>query len=844
MNRLKRYRGFVFSQVLACAALQLTAGASAVWASDHPYSSAAHDALIRDRTTANEDQALGTLHDWLEDPQGPKDADRRRVLADYVTLLSRAGRHREALDAANNDQFPLLPDYALQALFYSARTLRDTAYEKSIVAQSTMRKPDAPLTRFWNAELLFDTSRLDDARQMASTVADDTKADNDIRSSASELIGAIEENQAHWVAAARAYGRSLELNPDSRSAQRADTYLLAGQRATPEALSEALATNARAQSSGQPPVFSDVEIISLRQQAIGQQIAWAIRARDEIGGAHRYGPLDKALADSDALLAELDRNPDPATHDIRSRLLVDRLDALNAHGYYRDCTDLYESLVHEGVDVPYYGLSPVADSYAQQRRSDLAVPLYEKALAQAGDKLQMPSDTHTGLVYAYMDVGRFKDADKLLTQLEAHTPPTLRLAPAPNSPNSQYSDIRDLRARYLLFTDQPKRAESLFSSLNASAPFSASFSEGLARTDALRERPYASLDRATLLLTDHPESVGGRVGRAEGLLATGRIREGSRAIDQLQQEYPEVGEVRDAARDRDVVHAPSLHIDSEFGQGSGNSALSDRDWLVDARLESALYDDSWRIFAEQAAAYGKADNGTARRNRTGLGLSYERDRWTLEGEAHTDDGPRKQGLAATVGYRAGDHVVLGASFDSSTLDLPWKAYNAGIAANRGEASIGYIVNESRRFDASYQRMQFSDGNVSQGVQASWTERWWSAPSTQFQTTLTAGADSNRLTGTPYFSPSSDKSLDVTGRYQWLTWKRDDRSFVQRVYGSVGTYDQAGFGATSMYGARYEHEWNFNRSVVVTYGVGVLYHPYDGKRERRTLGYLNLAIPFF
>lgn len=808
------------------------------------YSGAAHDALVRDQASDARERALATFQRWLTMEQGPTGAARERVVADYASLLSSSGRHTQALDVANDANFSRLPDYALDALFYSARSVKDVPYLASIVTLTRQRHPDTPLANIRQAYLWFDSGHPDQAHAQAAKVVADEKAPGPMRASASELIGAIEESRGAWGLAIRAYDRALELNPDSRSARRANTYVLGEQRAAPEALREARAANAQAAASGAAPLFTDLEIASLWQQAIGQRTSWAVTQRDVVNGARRHDALNDVLRESDRWLTHYSARSDADFGVLRQRLLIDRIGALNGRGYYRESTDLYERLVDEGVAVPYYGLTPAADSYAQQRRSDRAVVLYEAALADAGDSLQIPSDAHFGLVYAYMDVGRFDDADNLLRRLEEGTPAILRLAPADGTPNPQFTSVSELRARYLLYTDRPGQADPLFASLSGRAPFNESIGDGVGRTAMLRDKTHAALAQAKLVRTDHPDAVAPRVAHAEGLLATGMIREGTAEVEQLEQEYPELGQVRRVALDRDIIHAPYLRVESSFAKGNGNNALSNKDWLVDARLESGLIHDRWRVYARQVSGFADTTNGSARRNRTGLGLMHQRGPWAAEAEVHTGEGPRKQGVAGAVSYRPTDHWVFGLSFDTNTFNLPWRAYNAGVAASRYEARTSYLVNESRRFDLGYQHLRLSDDNVNQGVSASWTERWYSGPISQFQTTLGVGASKNRLTDTAYFSPSSDKSVDLTARYQWLTWKRDDRLFLQRVYASAGSYAQAGFSSSATYGARYEHEWRFRRSLIVTYGIGVAYHPYDGQRERRTLGYLNLAIPFF
>jgi len=76
--------------------------------------------------------------------------------------------------------------------------------------------------------------------------------------------------------------------------------------------------------------------------------------------------------------------------------------------------------------------------------------------------------------------------------------------------------------------------------------------------------------------------------------------------------------------------------------------------------------------------------------------------------------------------------------------------------------------------------------------------------------------------------------------EWLTWRRYQRSFSQRVTYTFGRYWQDGFAPGALGDIRYEHTWRDDSHVSLKYGVGFGFHPYDGNREDRRYGYLNLA----
>lgn len=668
------------------------------------------------------------------------------------------------------------------------------------------------------------------------------------------------------VAARRADDRILQLRltalrPTQRIVRRENAFALEDMGSPTEALAQAEATQRDA-----PGSFSEFELASLRQQALGQRLRWAIGERDQrVGeGAQRFARIDELLPLYASELAaagqqaqrtrpadepqqeQQGQQVQPAWQALYLRLYADHLVALSARGRFAEVTDGYVQWQarHPGEPLPYYALSDVAGAYQQQRRSDLAVPIYEEALRTGGDAIPVPSDTHTGLVYAYLDTARFDDAEALLQRLEAATPPLLRLTPEQGRPNPEYADVRNLRALYQLYTERPWQAEASLRGLTSLAPFNSGFRAGLAETMKLRERPDEALGRYRETLADHPWDVAARAGYAGALFDAGEIRAGRELTGSLQAEAPESIAVRNAVAQRDTLRAPRLDIDADAGQGHGSSVLADRDWRVDAKLSSPLWDDSWRLFFRQVFARGDTSLGNAELSRSGVGVEYLKDRWQASAELHqADRGRYRTGVALGLDYRASDAWRLAVRFDSNSLETPWKARLSGVGARSLELGATYVVNESRAFESRLQRMDFSDGNSRDGFSLGWRERLVSGPRFQLEGTLTGETARYGRQDVAYFAPRGESALQLglTGKY--LGWKRDDRRFSHVVGLEAGGYRQQGFGGGGLWSLRYGHEWVFGRSATLGYGLGIASHPYDGVRERRRFVYLNLSVPF-
>jgi len=813
------------------------------------YSAAAHDHLIERlrRNDIDRDTALAQLSAWAIRPADRQ--ARRRLMSDGVVIAWQAKQVNTVLRwAARPDE---LLDYALVPAYQAARTAPDRSLQGRIAAHMRRMQPDAWRPKIFEALWLADTHRYADAeRTLDATAAMWTEPSVDQRIALLEARGALAEAREQPLQALGAYVSLTQLDPDHRYAAREGQFLTAEVSAP-----SAAAADAQAAEQARGDLFSTLELATFRQEALGQQLRWAIAERDQMKGrgAPRYAALDQltpqfpveiAAASAAGARARQKRDPNAEQwRDLELRLTYDYWTVLSERGRFQEIIEGYRAMHAQGITPPYYALSTVAGAYQQLRRSDLAVPLYEAAVAAGGRDLPVPSDTHVGLVYAYIDTARFEQAEALIAHLEAATPALLRLTPERGRPNPEYSDVRHLRALTQLYTDHPAQAARSFDALSSMAPMNAAFRAGQAETSRLRERPEAAVAHYEALLTDHPDDLGARAGYATALSGAGELRRAREVTEDLQDEAHESIATRNVVREYRALRAARLDVDAGFARDGG--ALANREWQTDTRLTSPLINDQWRLFAHQIYSRADIDPDQARLSRSGLGMQWTQGRWDLSGEAHHaggDAGAHRNGVALTGAYRAGDQWRLSAGLDTNSANTPWRARRAGIGAREAEFGVGYVVNESRRFGLQYRHMDFSDGNLRQAIGVNWRERWITGPRVQVQTTLSAETGGNRERDTPYFSPARESAAELAVRAQYLTWKRDDRRLVQAVEASGGGYRQSGFGTDPLWSLRYAHEWDIGQTVQVRYGIGISGHPYDGVNEKRHEIFLTLSVP--
>lgn len=824
----------------ALAAPQVQANATP--ASFSVYSPSAHDRLIAawragELTPA---QTLEQLSAWQAAAQ--ETPARLRLLSDRVVVAAQGGQPALALAAAREAGVGALAPYALEPLIAAARAGGDTSVQGQAVARFAVLNPGSWQAQVHTVMWRIDSRDLPGAQRaldaLAVTLPRGTTAQ---RIAILELRGALAEAREDAPAALRHYQDLLALDPDHRHALRSEV-LLTAQLSSPGA----------ALASAQPHLnlFSALELAGLRQAALGERLRWALSQRDQRPqDPQRFDALDQMLVDAQALAATLATSP-PGTdatewQRVQARLDADRVTALFERGRHADTLALYAAMAARyPAPQPWYATAAAAGAHAQLRRPDRAVPLYEAALRDGGAAVRVPSDIHVGLVYAYLDTARFTQADALLADLMARTPPLLALSPETGRPNDDYANLLGLRALVALYTDRPAQAEHDFNQLAALAPMNAAYGVGQARVLRAREKPEAALRAFEAAMANQPESLDAQAGHAEALFDTGDLRTARLRVDAMAQQHPDNASVRSAVRTRDTVMSPRLDISTEAGRDGGT--LSNHDATLQARLSSGWWGDeagnNWRVYGRQWLGRADTAGGNVRAARSGLGLEWQVPRWRLQAELHqsTTD-PRRSGLGLAADWRASDAWRLSAHLDSNAWDIPWRARQAGIYGREAGAGVAYVVNESRRFGVQMQQMHYSDGNRRNSAGASWQERWYSGPRLQLQTTLATDAARNTLQNVPYFSPTVERGMALDARAQWLTWKRDDRRFVQVLEGGAGRYRQDGFGSGATQHVRYAHEWFWGPGNSLRYGLGTSVHPYDGVRERRREVFVQFSV---
>ncbi len=800
------------------------------------YDTAEHDRQLQ-RWHAGEietSQLLAMLSAWRGGhPNHP------RLQADLLEVAARAAAFDCALDGLTTAGIAQLPDYALPAVILGARSTRRTDLQGAAVQALKQRHPDSWAPAWREAQWLIDLGRNADARAALDALGRRADAaERQHRIELLELEGALAEAGGEPLLALLRYSELLRLAPDHAYAQQFSLSTLTSLRGAALAVADADAWRSS------PPSQSR-QVAGLQADLLASRYRDAIAQRDYGTGTERFAALDQVIDDYDALLQRAGAQARQAAPDdaaawasLLGSLRADSLLALSERGRHLESVNRYEQWQSDRQSIAAYGLAAAAGSYAWLRRSDLAVPLYEQALRESGEAAAQ--EISLSLVYAYIDTGRFDEAQALLDRRGEAIPPYLRQSPRRLDPNHEFDGHQTLRANVALSTDRLEAGERLLDELVASAPLNADMQIGQVRARQLRDRPEAARGLMAGVRSDHPESLAVQLAYADLLLDQGDYGAARAEIEAMEHRFPQDGRVL-RLRER-FERRTAGWLEARVGADRDGGTLASREARVDARLYSPILADRFRVWGRQNRQNARLDGNRPSSFRTGVGALYERHPFWVQAEIHRESLHGRAGLEVDAAWRASDHWRLRGHYDSFSLDTPWRARTQDVRMARLDLGASWIQNESRRIDLSIQHGRFSDGNRRNEWVGAWYERWISQPVWQFSTTAEWSAGRHAKSDVSYFSPRSYHGAQIWGRAQWLTWKRDQRRLLQVLEVGGGVYAQAGHGSMPVRGIKLTHEWSLGRGATVSYGVSWMRRPYDGVQEIQRAIFIGFSVP--
>lgn len=789
---------------------------------------------IADARAGRYDRALPVLERLAKEQ--PQRQDYRH---DLIAVLSWADRHAEALAASRQLRLDKdTPDYVLAAIGHAA--LHGQQAKRAVQAYGLLasRKPaDA------DAALGHALALLDDRQP--------TRADGQLQR--------VLRLAARKPALLRAAFDALAARADAERARPFELRLAAlGQAPTPKL---AAAPQQQLQPQPQPPAAPAAAPVPATMPAAAELTAapalpdfeallQAHAARVRAAGAllerdftpARYRLIDAAIQEN-AQLTERVRSAGRA--DLVKRLRQDLVQALRDRGAMAAAVAEFQALDAGSEPVAPYALRAAADALLTLRQPEEARAVFQRALAAE------PADAsaRSGLLYAHLEAEDFKAVDQALATWLSQQPNSLA--------------ARQAQASMHRFANRVEEAQAAMDALLREHADNTGLWLEQGELLAQRGLPRAAQARFEAVLAAEPGHLRARIALANAQWAQGDILAAGRSIDALRSEAPEHPAVQRLlsqweGRARSTL---SSGLVRGFGQGlvAGNNDLQ---W--DTSLQSGQTAEGWRAFASHHLASARFGGTEARHERLGAGLEWTRRDLQLSAELGQDlRNARSTVWAVAAGLQQGDHWSWRLRHESQTNDFPLKARQPGaesdaptyLHASRTVLGGAYRWNESRRVAADLSSYDFNDGNRRHALAVSWLERLQSHSAGTLDLSLAGYGSSNSLPDRVYFSPRRDLAVSATLAADWLTWRRYERSFNQRLALSVGNYRQTSdvrqaavyvqqnFGWRPFQELRYEHEWQWSASGALRYGLGWRRFAYDGVYESKTQFSLNALMRF-
>ncbi|WP_293780730.1 poly-beta-1,6 N-acetyl-D-glucosamine export porin PgaA [uncultured Oxalicibacterium sp.] len=785
-----------------------------------------YDTVIQAAREGQARESANTLQSWHQ--SYPED---KRILHDLIVVLVWSDRPGDALREGSQLKPAGAPSYVLRALGNAG--LQEHAWDdaeryfrQALRQQANDREAQAGLA------LSLHGAGKDDAALALIRASLPREARLYARQDATLFmaLGRIQQERNALLDAAEAYRQASRLDPVSREAFRAYVFSLnaAGMPYLASRIADSRIT-----------LFSNEERQAIAHAAAGATINYGQAQLSTDPGPSRFNTTDAGIADNASVMRHFGNRP--VTQ-------FDRMIALRDRQRMQEVVDLYEQLQSSQQPIPSYAQAAAADAYLYLQQPVKARDLYLSALSQARSEDRADTDGwRIGLTYAYSEAEQHTLAQQTADTLLAETPKfSNRGIPGIEAPNDAYPTVATLTALVRMYADRLDDVERRLDILNQTAPFNSQIRTARSELHMSRGQPRAALENYRLLQVDQPEELAPALGIANARLALQEFGDAQQMANQLARDYPENKGVQRLNHLLDVHDRPYLDIDSTFGRGGGQAGAES---VVEARLYSKPLTESlgeaWRIYGRLSRASGEIgrnqpNSSNVSRLLAGAGIDYRVRDWTTEAELNSAfHHAERQGVAVQVIHDFSDYWRVSLKADTNVNDLSARAFNADIHARRVTGSVAWRANESRRVDAEIATTQFSDSNRRDAAGIAWTERWISGPVFKLDGITSLSASRNSLDNAVYFNPSSDRELGLRLESEWLTWRRYQRSFTQTLHVWGGRYKQENFATGTTSGAQYGHRWAIDDALRIEYGVGLANHPYDGVRERRTYGYLNL-----
>jgi biofilm PGA synthesis protein PgaA len=609
--------------------------------------------------------------------------------------------------------------------------------------------------------------------------------------------------------------------PDDTAAQRLRVRLLSELGAATQSLQLARLLD---------PALEPEEMARLEANAAAHQTTWGAWVNEN--PRRPYAEADRAVQ-SLQLTADHYGERVPG---LEERLAADRLMAYAQAQRNADAAREFDRMRQSGQAVPAYAKTAAASALLEVRRPEAAIPLFEQAVRdRPGVYAESESDPRVGLMYAYLEAGRVKDALALIDSMASSQPGWLpspgSSRPVPNSHRSE-AELSAAQARlYLeLLADASRRVEGLVSR----APANATYWREWGKVQRARGWPRKSEDADAIAAGLDPQDMDVRLGAIDAWREVGDFAQVEPTLRDVEEVMPRDRQVIEARREWDRQRGWQFDLEHARGQG-GATRFGNDDHETQATLQSPLFDDHWRVYALAQLADASLEEGHAQRDRAGLGTRF----YMRDLEAYMQllpgVGGQAHGTAWESGLRwnANDYWLFGLAWSNKgDTAVPLQAGYYGVTATTWNADARWRASELTSIGVDATRSRFTDHNRRTDWQVDLQQRLHTAPFFTLDGGVEVGETRNDLSTVPYYSPSRARWATLSGRLKSALYQRYETQWRQQIDVAVGTYQERSYQTGWMASVQYGQTFTPHGGHTYSWSIGWASQPYEGRRESR------------
>jgi biofilm PGA synthesis protein PgaA len=808
--------------------------------------------------------------------QNPHD---QTILDDYIIILTKAGNYDEALNLMPELNLKKANSEVIAALISSASNLNDTkkldelneVYESKFASKSsaqattdvleisqTALSPVASTKEGAQPSKQLKNSTEPKVTEKSSTTKVATPQETTIQL-ASKLVDVNDYEQAYkllipmylegykseeflilmarlfsrigqHIRSAGVFKQLLELAPDSDRYKKELILQLSYASATHLALEELAA---------KPTLLDQLNTDAMELDSEVQKLRWSqYKLAKDVDEKSYLAEITNAIHHH---LSALD---DTSDKNIIARTTADYIMALYLSGETKKVILEYERSQSENIELAAYALIAVADSYLSEYQADIAVEMYLSLLQKTPGNFEL----QRSLFYAYSDAGEYDLALQLATGL-AEEAPSWRKDHTGEivKSNQEKLSAAILLANAFAFRDDLTQAQINLEKLREQAPYNAEIRANLSTIYRWRGWPEKAYKEAAIARTINAEDQYIQLVNARALMDMQDYQAAEDVIQQLNNNTAIANNsLIELNKDWDERNKREFYSRFEVGSSTPKSGDVNNSNFgsSDLSLESYLYDKTqqhyYRPFIHQYYAEADFDEGKGRYERIGIGVEYKKKKNFLLTElSQSYKGESEIGLSVKGQHDVSDYLKLSYGFDSRSTKVPVRANFHDITGKDYTLGLTYRLHELTQVSGGLEYLDYTDGNERKTGVLTASHRIVNKPYYKLTLRPSVYYATNSSSSGPYFSPERVSETNFSVDNEWLTYRRHNLEFKQRLELNLGLNNQKGYSNHSTNAIVYQHEWAIEKSLYINYGVKYAKNYYDGDREDRKSFFASL-----